>query len=245
MALSGVDDYVLTRDEIIASAFEDIGVAKANEPLESEDIATAARALNTMALSWKAHGLQLWKRGRYTLSSATTPALTSGTYQYELGGTSGSFLIKPMRLLEVSRKDSSGNEVDLNRVTLNEYESLPNKTTTGTPVNYYYEPQRLVGQLYLWPGPDATFASNDTIEIVYQSPFNDMDVGNEDVDFPNEWYDALTLGLAYRLSGKYGTLDYRERALLRADAMDALELAKGYDVEDGSVYFQPDFQGMR
>jgi len=243
MALSGTDDYSLSRDQIIRAAFENIGVAIANEPLEAEDVAVGALALNALSLSWKAHGLQLWKRGRYTISDTTTPALTASTNQYELGGTAGDFLIKPMRLIEVSRRTASdNNETDLNKLSLEEWEALPNKTTTGIPVSYYYEPQRLVGQLYLWPAPNATFASDYEIDIIYQAPIQDMDVGTEEVDYPNEWYRALIYALAVDLAPKYG-LDRKERELLIVQANAALALAMSYDTEDVSSFFSPNNKG--
>ena len=149
-----------------------------------------------------------------------------------------------MRIIDVSRKDSSGNETSINKLSLEEYEALPNKSTQGTPVSFYYEPKRLVGALYLWNAPNSDFATNHTVEIVYQAPMEDMDVGTEDVDFPNEWYDALILNLAVRLAPRYG-MDRKEQELLQTQANMALATATMFDTEDGSIYLQPDYKGMR
>lgn len=246
MATSGIDDNNLTRDQIIRAAFETIGVAIANEPLEAEDVAVGAVALNALSNAWKAHGMQLWKRGRYSLTSATTPALTASTYSYDFATAAAtSFTLKPMRIVEVSRKlTSDSTETSMTRLSLEEYEALPNKTTTGTPLQYYYEPKNSSGTIYFWPAPDATFAANNSIEIIYQAAMQDMDVGNEDVDYPNEWYRALILNLANDLAPKYG-IGIQERELLKIEADGALELAMSYDVEDTSVFFQPDYKGMQ
>ncbi len=236
MATSLTDDYSLTRDQIIRSAFETIGVASANEPLDPVDIATAKVSFNALAMSWKAHGLQLWKRGRASVT------LVASTYSYELTPTLGSGTEKPMRLLEVNRKDTDGNEIDLTRMSLKEYESLPNKTTTGVPTNFYFEPSRLTSILFVWPAPSATEAAEYTIEYIYQAPIQDMNSGTEDVDFPNEWYRALILNLAVDLAPKYG-LALAQQELLSIQAMDALDLAKDYDVEDTSWFIMPDMRG--
>lgn len=243
MALSGTDDFNLTRDEIIRAAFETIGVAVTNEPLDPDDVRVGQIALNVLAMSYKAYGLQLWKRGRYTLNDATTPALTAGTAAYEFGGAAGDFLLKPMRILEAERVTDSDNiSIPLTRLSLEEYDALPDKTQQGTPLNFYFEPGRLTSKMYLWPTPDATWAAANHIDIIYQAAMEDMDVGTEEVDFPNEWYRALILNLAVDLAPKYG-LEMRERQMLEIQAADALDLAKDYDVEDTSVFLQPNMRG--
>ena len=66
-----------------------------------------------------------------------------------------------------------------------------------------------------------------------------MSAGTDDVDFPNEWYRALILNLAVDLAPKYG-LGIQERDLLKEEADEALQLALNFDVEDASLYLQPE-----
>ena len=241
MATSQQTTFSMTRDQIIRSAFEDIGITNANEELEPEQIEVAQVAFNSMAKRFMAQGMHVWKRGRYTLNSASTPALVAGTYKYELTPTLGTGTEKPMEITECNRKDTSGGETPMTYLSLNKYENLNNKTDEGTPTNFYFERTRDTAYLYVWPAPDATFVANNSIEIIYEQQIQDMDVGNEDVDFPAEWYDALGLNLAYRLSRKYGTLDRDERRDLRNEARDTLNEMLDFDTESGSIYFQPDF----
>ena len=236
MALSLNDDYNLTRDQIIRAAFETIGVAVSNEPLEAEDVAVGKVAFNALAMSWKNYGLMLWKRGRTSL----TPV--ASTYEITLAPTitGGSDTEKPVKMIAVNYKETAtGKEIPMTRLSHKEYNNLPNKAQTGTPVQYYFEPQRTGSKMYIWPAPNATFAAGYTIEITYQSPIQSMSAGTDDVDFPSEWYRALILNLAVDLAPKY---DYgiRERQLLEAQALDALDLAKNFDVEDASLYLSPD-----
>ena len=234
MALSLTDDYNLTRDQIIRAAFETIGVAVSNEPLEAEDVAVGKVAFNALAMSWKNYGLMLWKRGTATI----TPLVLSQA-SYTLAPTLGTGSEKPMKMISVSYKDSDGNETPMTRLSYREYDDLPNKTQTGTPTQYYFEPQRTGSILKIWPTADANAVSNLTIEYTYQQPIQSMADGTDDVDFPSEWYRALILNLAVDLAPKY---DYgiRERQLLEAQALDALDLAKNFDVEDASLYLSPD-----
>ena len=231
MALSLTDDFNLTRDQIIRASFESIGIAIANEPLDPDDIQVAQVALNALAMSWKSYGLTLWKRGRASI----TPV--AATYEITLAPTLGAGTEKPVKMVSVNYKDSSGNEVPMTRLSHDEYDNLPNKTTSGTPTQYYFEPKRTGSTMYVWPAPDATFAAGYTIEIVYQQPIQDMSSGTDDIDFPNEWYRALILNLATDLAPKYG-VNRADRSDLKEQAEEALQLALNFDVEDASLYLQ-------
>lgn len=148
-------------------------------------------------------------------------------------------MTRPLRILECNRKDSSGNETTINPLTLNEFDNLPNKTSQGTPVNYFYDPTIKNGTFYLWQTPDAATVAEYTIEIVYNAPIEDMDNLDDELDFPQEWYEAVIYGLAYRLAPENG-LAQSERLMLKQDAIEALDLARDYDAEDGSLYIQPE-----
>lgn len=234
MATSGSVDFTLTRDELIRSAFEDIGVAIEGEDLQPEDIKVAQVSLNIMIKSWQGYGLNLWVRREKSIT------LIAAQSAYTLGATGNVVMNRPLRILECNRVLISDNtSTTVNPLSLNEYDNLPNKTQEGTPVNYFYDPTLTNGSLKLWLVPGTTEASLYTIDIVYQSPIEDMDTSINNFEFPQEWLEALSLGLAYRLSGKYA-LSYRERTLLRKDAAEALELVQSFDVEPTSLFFQPD-----
>ena len=234
MALSLTDDYTLTRDQIIRAAYESIGVAVTYEPLDPDDVAVAKVALNSLAMAWKSHGMMLWKRGHYSIIPVAS------TYEIDLTPTLGSGTEKPMKVLAVNYKNTStSTEIPMTRLSYDEYNNLPNKTNTGTPVQFYFEPQRTGSQLTVWPAPDANFAAGYTIEVTYQQPIQSMPAGTDEVDFPNEWYRALILNLAVDLAPKFG-VGIQERQLLKNEANEALELALNFDVEDASLYLNPD-----
>lgn len=233
MATSGTVSYTQNRNEIIRSAYEIIGVATDGEALNGDDIDVAQAALNVMIKAWIAHGLQLWKRNT---KSITLTAATS-TYTLGTGGTVASS-IRPLRIIECDRLDSSGIEVPMTKLSLSGYSDLPNKSSTGIPVNYFYDPTLTVGTLTVWPVPDATIAAEYTIEITYQSPMEDLTSGTDNVDFPQYWEEAIIYGLAERLAPR-SALDLNERVLLKQEAKASLDLAMSFDVEDDSIYFQP------
>ncbi len=116
---------------------------------------------------------------------------------------------------------------------------LGNKTSEGNPIQCWYDPQNSYGDLHLFPVPDTIAATNNTINIVYQRPFEDFDAANDTPDFPQEWYDALAYGLACRLAPEYGLPStarkqlWQEMTLIKQDALN-------FGLEEGSLYFQTD-----
>jgi len=187
----------------------------------------------------------------FTLTDASITVVNSNSYTVTVSSVTatesvtlvsnyGVNIARPERLLEVNRINSN-NRTEMSELTQNEYRNLPNLTTAGTPIQYHYERRTGAGRFYIWNVADSTSVSDDTIEIVYQAPIEDMDSSTDDLDMPPEWYNAVILGLAHSVSRKYG-MKRTERMELKEDADDALELAKDFDVEDGSVFFAPELR---
>lgn len=233
MATSGSTNFSVNRDELIRSAFEKIGMALEGEALEAEDINVASRHLNMQIKAMQAHGLQIWKRKSQSIT------LVANQASYTLGPSGNVSMVRPLRILSCDRKNSSNTTTSLNKLSLSDYEDLPNKEQTGLPVNYFYDPTLTNGTLKVWLVPGTAEAAEYTLEVVYSAPIEDMDSSTDDFDFPQEWYEAIMLGLAYRLSSLYG-LELNERQILRQDAREALDLALSFDIEYTSIYFQPD-----
>lgn len=236
MATSQSNSYNKTRDELIRSACELVGIAVKGEPLDPTVVSVAEGAFNNIVQSWKSYGLHLWKKG----SASVT--MVAGTAKYTLAPTLGAGTEKPMRLYSVDLTDSDGNQTPLTRLSHQEYNDLSNLTTAGNPVNFYFEPQRTTSVMYVWPVPNATTVADYTLNYTYQQPLQDHDVGTEDVDFPTEWYRALTYTLAYDLGFRYG-IDLNTHQMLGIQAQDSLDLALSYDVEDTSLHIHPDTRG--
>jgi hypothetical protein len=121
-------------------------------------------------------------------------------------------------------------------LTRQEYNQLGNKTSSGVPVQLYYNPLLTYGEINVFPVPDATVAAAYTVKFVYQRPFEDFLISADNPDFPQEWLEALKYGLAVRLAPEYG-LPVQERQLLGQEAKAAKDLALSYGTEEGSVYF--------
>lgn len=141
---------------------------------------------------------------------------------------------RPLRIMNILRRDQSGIDTPVYRISDTEYHDLSLKTSSGSINEFYYDPRRDTnGKLYVW----VTSASvKDTLFIVFQRPFEDFDAAADNPDFPVEWFRALVYALAYDIAPDHG-IPLQERALLKIERDEIMDDAMYGDEEDTSVYF--------
>ena len=144
---------------------------------------------------------------------------------------------RPLRIFDMQVKDETANtSYPINQVGRGEYFDLADTTSEGTANQVYYDPELSNGTFYVFP----RFQNGDTvIEFSFHRPFQDFDAAGDEPDCPQEFYLALTVGLAAVIGPKYG-VDLTERKMLLAEAemykMKALETV----YPEGSLFLQPD-----
>jgi len=92
----------------------------------------------------------------------------------------------------------SGSDISINRIGRDAYLRIPDKTTTGRPLQFYVD--RLITPVYrIWPSPE-----NSTDQIIYDRMvrIDDADASVNTVEVPWRFYPCLTAGLAYYLALK-------------------------------------------
>jgi len=232
---SGSTDFSITRDDIIKRALRLIGVLAQGETPTTDQVTEAAFALNGLVKAWQTDGLPLWALKTYAVP------LTAGVASYRIGISQIVNTPKPLKVSQAWNHNTTSNvDIPMRILTKQEYNMLGNKTSSGNPIQIYYDPQREYGDLYLFPVPSASDVGN-TINIVYQRPFEDFDATTDEPDFPQEWFDAITYGLACRLAPEYGVamtdrkLLWQEMTIIKQDALN-------FGLEEGSLFFQRDFR---
>lgn len=144
---------------------------------------------------------------------------------------------RPNELLEVYRREyDTVVDVPMTRLSREEFDTLSDKDQKGTPVNFYYDPQLTTSKLYTWQTADAAFSKNSVFELRIKKPFDDLDSSTDDFEFPQEWYEAILLGLQVRLARRVGYPDYMS---LKLDADIAKEMAISFDIENTSIFLRP------
>ena len=235
MATSSSTDYSVSRDVIIAGALRVLGVVAQGESPTATQVTEAAEALNMLAKAWEADGMPLWAMKEYSIP------MTTGAASYRIGLTQTVDIPKPLRIVNAYFHNGASNvDVPMISLTRQKYNMLGNKASTGQPIQYYYDPQRVYGDLFLYPVPDATAsAATNWVRIIYQRPFEDFDASTDEPDFPQEWFQALKFGLAEVLAPEYG-VPLEHYGHLRKVAKEYKDQALGFGTEEGSMFFSAD-----
>ena len=154
MAVSGTYSFNLDIDEVIQEATEMIG----GENTLGHEPASARRSINLMLKDWQNRGVLLWS------TSVSSVTIAASTTAYDLASST-------VDALEVvlNRDDT---DIQLERISPEEYLLIPNKTQTGRPSQYSIRRGRDNPVMSLWPIPEN---STDVIKIEVISELQDVD----------------------------------------------------------------------
>jgi len=225
MPTSGTTAYSTTRDDIIKRALRLIGALAQGETPTATQVTEAAVALNGLVKAWAADGMPLW-----AITEKTLP-FVSGQRVYTLSAP------KPLKVLQVWNHNITSNvDIPMRIVTQAEYNILGNKTSAGNPIQVYYDPRRDTGEMHVFPVPTTVEQSANILYYICQIPFEDFNTSTDAPDFPQEWYDAVTYGLATRLAPEYG-VSIPDRKTLWQEMSIIKQEALNFGLEEGSLYF--------
>ena len=180
MAVSGSTDFELDVADYIEEAFERCGL----EVRTGYDLKTAKRSLNLMLADWANRGLNQW-----TIEQRTQ-ALTASDGEYSLG-------TDVIDILSVVVRRSS-TDFNMTRISRSEFLSIPTKTTTGRPTQYFLDRQ-VTPNLKIWPIPEN---STDVLHYDALTRIQDADTMQNTMEVPFRFYPCLASGLAYYIAIK-------------------------------------------
>lgn len=209
-----------TVSEIATAALRKIGVVSQDEEATTYDQNTALLSLNLMLKGWQNRRYLTW-----TYTSGTLTLTTAASYTLSP--------VRPVRIVN-ARFKSGSIETPMFEMTRDEYDSIPQKSSTGQPTQFYYDRQREDALFYVWPV--LATAAGETIEYTYEREIEDITSWSQTVDLPVEWMEAAVYNLASRLTEDYPDANPNTAAKVDARAMMLLDDALANDREE-SVYF--------
>jgi len=219
MALSGTYNFNLDIDEVIQEAMEMIG----GESTLGHEPASARRSINIMLKDWQNRGILLWS----TSVSSVTVAASTGVYNLS------SNTIDALEV--VLNRDST--DLQLTRITSEEYLLIPNKTQTGRPSQYSIRRSRDNPVMSVWPLPDN---STDILKIEVISELQDINKSAEqNADLPKRFFPCLTAGLSYYMSMKRAGVPSDRISMLKTNYEETLGRAMEEDRERASLFIRP------
>ena len=129
MTTSGTTAFNLDLNDLIEEAFERCGL----ELRSGYDFRTARRSLNLLTVEWANRGINLWtvEQGQIVMNT--------GQAMYALPNNTIDLLDQVIR----QNTGSSSNQIDINitRIAEPTYASIPNKLTTGRPIQMWINRQ--------------------------------------------------------------------------------------------------------
>ena len=221
MATSGTTAFEMDFTEIAEEAWERAG----REMRSGYDLRTARRSMNLMTIEWQNRGINMW-----TIDSGTI-SVTAGTAQYDLPADT-------IDLLDHVIRTNAGNattqsDLTISRIGVSTYASIPNKLTTGRPIQVFIE-RLLTPRINLWPVPDTSY----TFVYFRMRRVQDAGSGVEKPDVVFIYIHCLVAGLAFDIAMKVPELAPRVD-MLKAAYDEQYVLAAGEDREKTSENFVP------
>jgi hypothetical protein len=140
-----------------------------------------------MLAEWANRGINLWT------VELRTKTLAGSTTSYTLD----SDLVDVLEAVVFTASDSS-TDIEVDRISRAEYLNISNKSTTGTPVQYFLERGTSAPTLFLYPTPDAAH----TFKYYGLTKIQDAGDYNDQLEVPTRFIPCLTSGLAYYVSVK-------------------------------------------
>jgi len=195
--------------------------------VSADEAANTLIELELMLKQWAQDGPFLYTKRE---SSQT---LVASTANYTLSSS------LPIRLIEARYRDTSSpvSDIPMQPLTREQYFELPNKTATGTPTTYYFDPVPTGGVLYIWPL--LASATTESVRYTYQRRIEDVDALTNNLDIPQEWLGTVGYCLADRLLDDYGVSD-KVGDRITARAQEMLQKAKDFEREE-FFFFRPGF----
>lgn len=225
MATSGTTTFNLTRNELVKSALRLINAYASGEEPEPSEIDDTVEAGNIMIKAWQSEGIGIWKNTEQTLT------LVGDQQSYTIGPGGDLDIARPTEVNYARLRIDGGSDIPVDIVPRNTYLSLATKTTDGKINQIYYDPQTILGVLYVWPTADDT---DDTLIITCRQPIEDLGTLANTIDIPVEYLRALKFNLALEIAPEF---EINPSNLVVARAEETKNILMGFDTEQNSVYF--------
>ena len=216
--------------DIVEEAYERLGI----QGVSGYQLKSARRSLNILFQEWANRGLHYWEvannnitlvadQAEYTMFRSTTDGTSSTTAVYGVDD-----------VLEASYRNSNV-DTPLTKINRSQYQALSNKTSTGTPSQYFV--QRFIDKititLYLTPGSSE---AGKFLNYYYVKRIQDAGDYTNDADVPYRFVPCMAAGLAYYLAIKYAPDRVQ---MLKMLYEDELQRALQEDGSSSSTYISP------
>jgi len=129
-------------------------------------------------------------------------------------------------------------EIPMARLNRDDYTALPNKSFLGRPLQFWFDRQRDIPVMRLWPIPNTT-AQTQQIVTWRHRYIQDVGTMTQNLDVPQRWFDAIVAMLASKLAEEIPEVDAGLMPILEVKAEKALAQAESEERDNSPIYWQP------
>lgn len=215
MTTSGTATFNPSCDDIMRSALQLAGLLPLGRSASAQQLQHARFFLDEF---FKSQGASLMQMERETLT------LAAGIDTYDLAADTIGVTF-PMMCLPLPQQSVTQSQTQIQGMSFDQYQQIPDKTQQGVPIRCYSEKLALV-TLRFWPVPNAAF----TVSYQRQRLMEDAASGAT-VDRPPRWMRGISFMMAHDMA-LAGSLPLDRVKYLGGMAEDLLRKAEGMDHED-------------
>ena len=216
--------------DIVEESYERLGI----QGVSGYQLKSARRSLNILFQEWANRGLHYWEVANNNITLVADQA-TYTMFRSTADGTSSTTAVYGVDdVLEASYRNSNV-DTPLTKINRSQYQALSNKTSTGTPSQYFV--QRFIDKititLFLTPGSSE---AGKFLNYYYVKRIQDAGDYTNDADVPYRFVPCMTAGLAYYLAIKNAPDRVQ---MLKMLYEDELQRALQEDGSSSSTYISP------
>jgi hypothetical protein len=216
--------------DIVEESYERLGI----QGVSGYQLKSARRSLNILFQEWANRGLHYWEVANNNITLVADQA-TYTMFRSTADGTSSATAVYGVDdILEASYRNSNV-DTPLTKVSRSQYQAFSNKTSTGTPSQYFV--QRFIDKititLYLTPGSSE---AGKFLNYYYVKRIQDAGDYTNDADVPYRFVPCMTAGLAYYLAIKNAPDRVQ---MLKMLYEDELQRALQEDGSSSSTFISP------
>jgi len=239
LASSSSDHATLETDFYSTTLFEDAIVGATSVVVNDASGITAGDYIGVIVdgndIFWTTVDSKVGTTINFPVGITLTTAASEGASVF----TYTTALPKPLEVYSGVRNEGD-RDIPLDYISNEEWFELPNKDSSSTPVSFSYDKQLSEAVIRLWPTPND---ANTIVKLLLSREIYNFDVNSNTPDFPQEWHEAIVLNLSSRLAFPHRKASDQAYQELKNLAAASLNEALGFDNEQNSIYFQPNFRG--
>lgn len=115
-------------------------------------------------------------------------------------------------------------ETSMWRMNRDDYSMLPNKRSSGLPLQYWLDRQRANPVMVVWQVPSTTFA---VMSLFTHKEIEDIGALSNEIDIPQRWYGAVVSSLALACLPELPNADLNRYPMLKEQAQADMLYAEG------------------